>query len=571
MIKKVLSILTMLIIAIAMLSSCAKADPSSESPVEESVAEEKQRSILFLGDSIGEAIAGTTPLTEREAYGYYGIIGNINGFDYHNRAVTGHTTQDLLDLVQREDDGINMVHSLIAGADIIHISIAGNDFLYSNHADMILGIANGDYTLITPRQETATENIDKTLKVIREINPNATILVQTLYNPGGPDNALFTNYTRNKLAAKGYAPSDYHEILGLLVDEINKIILNYYDEHTVTAADGTVTHPFELIDVHAAFEKIYRDEPTRWEKLFCDDGVHTINEGHAVTAECLQEKLTELGFAAPNAIHNYKRDKVAQLERLYPEATDKESIKSAIMRSTTFGEVSLAYFGGTRNYLPHCELGRTTGKTFSETQSFEVTLAKIGGREITGLLDKDKAHVTFYADGSYELYLPLNEIAIGSLKYLIADSGGIDFNHDFSFGLVPAYFPNICPGVDPTDLKAILQAIEDIYGISVIGIDYDAPCTIEMLEKYRDTERLVMTDPDVLKNEVAFKCVGSYHLEKVTAKDGTVYDAIYVNNSIGRSESFVRYTYTKDEYGFKYVRMTIDVVKIELEGELYEP
>ena len=106
--KKILCVPMVLILLFLSTGLFACAAKKKQQP-----SEERATSILFLGDSIAEAVAGPVPLTEREAYGYYGIVGNINGFDYHNRAVSGATSSNLASYVKKEDDGLNMVKSLI--------------------------------------------------------------------------------------------------------------------------------------------------------------------------------------------------------------------------------------------------------------------------------------------------------------------------------------------------------------------------------------------------------------------------------------------------------------------------
>ena len=569
--KRAFLTLTILLLACllgTMLFAC-RPTPSEELS-ENATTREHKTKVLFLGDSIGEAIAGTTPLTEREAYGYYGILGNINGFEYYNRAVTGHTTEDLLNLVQREDDGINLVHSLICTAEVIHISVIGNDFLYSNHADMILNLQAGDYSMIRSRQTEAKSNIRQTLAILRELNPTAVIILQTLYNPAGEDSPLFTARARNELASRGVAPSGYHALMGQLIDEINSVLIDLHEEEIAAAQAGELTRPFELADVHSAFERVYEQEPERWLRLFCEDGIHTIPEGHALTTQVLQQKLTELGFAAPNALHNYKADKVTQLKRLYPEIEGFDEVRKAIMRASDFAGVNRAYFGATRDLVPSHEVTPAVGKTFALNREFEVTFVTVYGNELTGMVDKKKAHILFDSQGNFEIYLPLREIVTASAKYMIAESGGLNFNRMVSLDLAKYYFGNIAPGVDKSDLQGLLTRIEELYGISVVGIDLQKECVQEMLEYYRQTGVLVVTDPEVLNDDVAFKCAGTYRLQTVKDKDGNELTAIYLNNGIGKSESFLRFTYSEDEFGDQKVRMTIDVIKAELEGMIYE-
>ena len=572
--RKLLPILILLLLAIlvAGLFACSKVSESEvETPETAPATSEEKTRMLFLGDSIGEAIAGTTPLTERETYGYYGIIGNINGFEYYNRAVTGYTTEDLAALVKREDDGINMVRSLITTADIIHISIIGNDFLNSNHSQMLIDLADNKYDRIVTRQAAAKVYLKETLDRIRSLNPDVVILIQTLYNPADVDSPLFPTRARQVLASKGIGPDGYHALMGKMIDAINEILTDYLEEYTTVDEKGVAVAPFELIDVHAAFEEIYENDYDYWQTLFCEDGVHTVNGGHAITAEKLQEKLTELGYAAPNALYNYKRDKVRQLNRLYADLEDKETVRNNIMRAATFGDVSRAYFKGTAGVVPkYSEEIQRDGRHFDVTKHFEVTFLSVAGNTLTDFLDREKAEILFEKDGTYRLYLPFGNFGTSLVKYY-AENGGIDAEDYFPFDLSLYYFPNIAPGVDRYDLAGVLQTITEYYGISIVGLDYDNPHLQSIFDRFRETGRLVIDDPDALGSTIGLLCTGTYVLENVTDAEGKVYTAIYVNNQVGRTESFIRYTYMKnEEEESEKVRMTIDVIRVELEGTLYE-
>ena len=177
------AILLLLVVTVTALFSCVKKPEETDETA--LVTAEKKTEILFLGDSIGEALAGPRPLTERENYGYYGIVGTINDFSFHNRAVTAYTTEDLMNFVEREDDGINLVRTYISTADVIHISNIGNDFLNSSHNQLMIDLSNDVYDRITPRQETAKANFENTFATLKRLNPNALLFVQTLYNQIG--------------------------------------------------------------------------------------------------------------------------------------------------------------------------------------------------------------------------------------------------------------------------------------------------------------------------------------------------------------------------------------------------
>lgn len=567
--RKILPYL-LILLSVALCAALFACGNKTEEPAVPVTAEE-QKTILFLGDSIGEALAGPTPLTEREAYGYYGIIGNINGFDYYNRAVTGYTSADLMEFVEREDDGINMVQSLIKKADIIHISNLGNDFLNSNHSQLMIDLANDVYDRITPRQQAAKEHFESTFATIRRLNPTATILIQTLYNPAGEDSPLVPTYARNYLAARGIGPEEYHGLMNKLIREINVILTEYAEEHTVTDANGNSIPPFEILDVYSAFEEVYETDRARWERLICEDGVHPLSEGHAIIAELIQEKLVSLGFAAPNALHNYKRDKVSQLNRLYAEIPTLKDTRDAIMQATSFEEVSKAYFDATAGYVPHPVKVTKEGRHFEVDKKFEVTSFSAFGKDYVGLLNKKKAEILFTTAGEYKLYLPLENLVTAVLKTQISEQGEINLNDEFDFDLAIPYFSNFAPGVDKWDLEAIFKTIEEQYGFTIVGLDYEKDCVKAMFERYRTTGVLVVDDPDVFDKTVGLLCTGTYTLRTVTDAAGNELTAVYVNNDIGRGESFIRYTYTKDRStGEEKVRATVDVIRIALEGAIHE-
>ena len=209
--------------------------------------DKKITSIVFLGDSICEGVAGPAPLQERVNYSYYGILGQINGIEAHNRSVSGYHTKHLLDYISRDDknyepvlpnqpevneETASLTQTLIRTSDVIHISILGNDLLQFDFPIMILELAakqkyNGSdaylsdpavvavyqqtrfqsesYTIIPPLQddvrfaqgpcpgygmalyEYAVSNariqIGKIVDRLKKLNPNALIIFQNVYNP----------------------------------------------------------------------------------------------------------------------------------------------------------------------------------------------------------------------------------------------------------------------------------------------------------------------------------------------------------------------------------------------------
>ena len=545
-----------------------RTEPTAEPASKE--AEIPPKTVLFLGDSIGEALAGMSPLTEREAYGYYGILGNANELTYYNRAVTAFTSGNLLNYIKRENDGVTLMKSMITGADLIHISILGNNFLNSNHNQMMIDLANEDYTDIRARQEKATRNLDEILAYIRSLNPDAVVVIQTLYNPTGPDSPLVPSRARAYLAGMGIGSEDYHDLMSKMIREINRVFTDYLAAHTVTGENGVEIRPFELADVSAAFEEIYQTDPVRWSDLFCDDGVHPSNEGHAVIAGVLQDKFAELGFASPKALQNYKRNKVRQLRRLFSTLPDLDRVSGEIMAATDFKGVTEAYFDGVRGVVPVYDvLPEPSGETFREDLTFDITTAQAFEIDLLTFFEPEESKIVFRENGDYTLTLTAKRMLNSLLSIAIASQGVIDLESYMPVSLALPYIHDIAPTCEPTDLPAVFEVLESLYGIKIEGIDFEKDSVKKVVEGFKERGELVIEDPDTFSDTIRVTFTGKYRLAEMTdPATGETLQAIYVNNGVGRGESYVRYAYA-DEDGDKRVKMMIDVAGIVLEGVIY--
>lgn len=139
--KKILSILTVAVLIIVFTLTLVACDDSSDSPT-----------IVFLGDSIAEALIGASPVSERDNYGYYALIGRVNGFNYYNHSMSGHLTsgnmadkkngEGLLQVISRESETATLIQTHIKQADIIHISVLGNNALQFDLGAMLMEIAD---------------------------------------------------------------------------------------------------------------------------------------------------------------------------------------------------------------------------------------------------------------------------------------------------------------------------------------------------------------------------------------------------------------------------------------------
>lgn len=583
--KKRIAVLSAVAIAVILL--CMVFTGCNKKPVrKEHVITSGQKTVLFLGDSIAEAMAGPSPLTERERYGYYGILGNINEYKFYNRAISGDQTSDLLDFIQREDDGINMVKSLISASDIIHISIGGNDLLGHSVDDMIIHAGENDYSDVDRYIETAYDNLDEIITKLREMNPDAIIILQTQYNPVGKDSPLIGDRARYRLNAMAYSPNDYHRLVGGALSRLNDMFKRYLIENE----NKFEYEPYYLVDVAAAFEDIYNASSTRerWNRLFCPDGIHPANEGHALIAEANQKLLTELGLAAPDALDNYKTLKKEQLDYLYSKSVATSSVKKKIDESDTFGDVTLSYFnevqGKDISYRVPADV-TPVGNHFDEDKEFDITTLSIGGLDLTKssladnvplpIMSRQKSYIVFRADGTFEMkYVVVDGIksvlqrsidwGLFSLPLDLNNLINLDINY-----LQGHFLQHMFPGFDYTNLIDSLDLISGAIGFSVTGVDLDSQLARETAKELSDSGHLVIRSLDLIEDGLGISWKGTYRtVEQKSELTGETYTAIYIGDEFFKGESYLRFTYNHPSSGWDTVRLTVDVVDLVCEGEL---
>lgn len=145
--KKVLTIfIVMALVALTAVSFAA----CNEKPDDSNPADGKLN-IVFLGDSIAEALIGASPVSERDNYGYYAIIGRTNGYNYYNHSMSGHLTsgnmadksgEGLLEVISRPTEKATLIRTHIVEADVIHISVLGNNILQYSLGSLMLEMAD---------------------------------------------------------------------------------------------------------------------------------------------------------------------------------------------------------------------------------------------------------------------------------------------------------------------------------------------------------------------------------------------------------------------------------------------
>ncbi len=264
-IKKTVSLLLVLVLALTMV---IVADAAGA------------KTYLVLGDSIGYGLGVSNP---GEA-NYGRIVANTNGYNYYNDAISGYRTDDLLRLINNDRSVISHVRE----ADIISVSIGGNDYLRDNMAQLIAEVEVGNTSTVDRIAVTMTANIAAIAERLRALNPDALILMQTLYNP-----------------MEGQALGNVYAVpIGVL----NDFIRSYGDEHPGC---------YEIADVAGAFHGR--------SGLIAFDTIHPNARGNIVIAETVQKTLYDLGEAETDQIlivtepldHLSTKSFVARLRELF--------------------------------------------------------------------------------------------------------------------------------------------------------------------------------------------------------------------------------------------------------------
>lgn len=238
--KKLLSVALCVILVFSSLGIIAFADEKEDSPL----------NYVVLGDSI--AFGAGMVNTVEACYGK--IVAETNGYNYVNHSIPGITSGVLYDLMQTD-----AVLESVKNADIISISIGGNNFLTNN----IVGLAfdclvKKDMSDFDKIAGVFYEEFCEIMDLINENNPDATVLMQTLYNP--QDGAA-----------------------GIVYEEggkrLNDMIRKYASEHP-----GEIV----IVEVGAALN------PDR--NNFADDKIHPSANGNYVIAVEILKVLNTLGL-----------------------------------------------------------------------------------------------------------------------------------------------------------------------------------------------------------------------------------------------------------------------------------
>lgn len=161
LLKKSIAFILAIILAMSMLTCLSFASEKTE--------------YLVLGDSIGWGAGLLNP--EEACAGK--IVADTNGYAYKNDAISGFQSHQLFTYIHTDE-----ITSDIIKADIISISIGGNDFLQDHLVPLLFNaVVKKDYSLFHDAANKFYDNLCGIVSYIKEINPDVTIILQTICNP----------------------------------------------------------------------------------------------------------------------------------------------------------------------------------------------------------------------------------------------------------------------------------------------------------------------------------------------------------------------------------------------------
>ena len=568
------------VLCVVLLACCAAALAACNNDGE--TAEKTE--IVYLGDSIAEGILGASPLGLRHEYAYANVLGRRNDFEYYNHSVSGHLTKDLLALLNNDlgYDGARGLILHVQEADIIHVSILGNDLLQDmSMNDVVLEAAQGLYTIIDGIAETAYENITGIVARIRELNPDATLIFQNVYNPLSEKSTLVDAETRATLAAEHDTyPEDFRQLGAGILDRLNGVLDRYLAEHPGA---------FIIADAQAEFDRIFAEDYERGKDLIYPDYIHPSNEGHAVLADLTQGILEANGLAdASAALAEYKTMRKNVLDNYFDGiVTDIDGVKAAIDAAADCSAVTEAFFDATRGLTPdYSEINYDYAAQSTTSTSSDMSFAvnwnasslmgvSLGGEsgsdsgsdsgDILGMLlgiagdlfDRNKTGVSLGADGTMRLSLVLDpEMAEGLAMFLPALSG-LDMS-----SFADTYLEPIMPGFTSMDIIEVFGLAEESLGLKVVS-DGDTDAFLRLLAS-------ALFDGGQLPEDIAipegFGLVleSTYTLRTVTYPDGTAYTGVFLTPSDPDTQSYIVMTMYDYSDGTHALNLKVDFVKLDL-------
>ena len=560
-------VIVMLACCVAVLAAC-----NDDKAVEKT-------EIVYLGDSIAEGILGASPLGLRHEYAYANVLGRRNDLTYYNHSVSGHLTKDLRAILENEDLDYDMARGLllhVSEADIIHVSILGNDLLQSmNMNAVVLEAAQDKYDIINGIAATASENIAVIVDRLKELNPDALIIFQNVYNPLSEKSTLVDEPTRATLSAEyRIEEGDLRELGSGILDRLNGVLDNYLKEHP---------DAFVIADARSEFDRIFEEDYERGKGLIYPDYIHPSNEGHAVLADLTQGILEERGLVdGKKAIAEYKTMRKNVLTNYFAESgADIAAATAAIDAAADCAAVTKAFFAATKGFTPayneiDSSYAQQSVRTVDRDMNFEVRWGDSSiweGADIdvislaSGYADKDKTGVILRTDGTMQIKLVvdasklnglLNNIGGGSALAGLLAGIGLDMS-----SFVTSYLEPIMPGFsfDEDKILGSLQNAYDSLGVRFVS-DGDTDAFVKDLARLLSEG--VADDDFAIPDGFGIVVESKYTLREVTYPDGTTYTGVYLIPSDPDTQPYLVLSLYKDEGGWQWLNCMVDFIKLDL-------
>ena len=560
-------VIVMLACCVAVLAAC-----NDDKAVEKT-------EIVYLGDSIAEGILGASPLGLRHEYAYANVLGRRNDLTYYNHSVSGHLTKDLRAILENEDLDYDMARGLllhVSEADIIHVSILGNDLLQSmNMNDVVLEAAQDKYDIINGIAATASANIAVIVDRLKELNPDALIIFQNVYNPLSEKSTLVNEPTRATLSAEyRIEEGDLRELGSGILDRLNGVLDNYLKDHP---------DAFVIADARSEFDRIFEEDYERGKGLIYPDYIHPSNEGHAVLADLTQGILEERGLVdGKKAIAEYKTMRKNVLTNYFAESgADIAAATAAIDAAADCAAVTKAFFAATKGFTPayneiDSSYAQQSVRTVDRDMDFEVRWGDSSiweGADIdvislaSGYADKDKTGVILRTDGTMQIKLVvdasklnglLNNIGGGSALAGLLAGIGLDMS-----SFVTSYLEPIMPGFsfDEDKILGSLQNAYDSLGVRFVS-DGDTDAFVKDLARLLSEG--VADDDFAIPDGFGIVVESKYTLREVTYPDGTTYTGVYLIPSDPDTQPYLVLSLYKDEGGWQWLNCMVDFIKLDL-------
>ncbi|QKG84922.1 hypothetical protein GXN76_10875 [Kroppenstedtia pulmonis] len=216
------------------------------SSLKRSAKEKGTLNYLVLGDSVARGMGSQKPVQGYGSLVAKGLGKEEISLKLINKGVSGQTSGKLAEYLQTPD-----IQEKIEEADLISLTIGGNDLVKVALDDQNLISVWNKFNSI---QKDYGKNLTRILADIRRWNPDAPIILTTLYNPLSPDVAFY------RIS--------------------NSLLNNWNDTMKQTANRYPLTH---VVDIHQRLQELQGN--------WLADQIHPNNKGYRMIAEGILDEI----------------------------------------------------------------------------------------------------------------------------------------------------------------------------------------------------------------------------------------------------------------------------------------